>query len=61
MHQESALRTNLYNDVLNVLELWLHQVLFYRQVYPPHHFTQRTAFQVTVHVAKASLLNRYIT
>ena len=46
--------------MLNVLELWVHEVLYCRRVYPEHHFAEKTAFQVIVHPAKTSLLRRYV-
>ena len=57
---QGLLRTNLYNDVLNLVEVWVHEVLYLRAVYPEHHFKERTAFQLVVHTAKTSLLSRYL-
>lgn len=58
---QEVLRTNLYNEVLNLLELWVHQVLHRRGIYPDHHFAEQTAFQTSVRVAKTSLLSRYVS
>lgn len=47
-------------DYLNLANCWMHSVLYYSQVYPPHTFEFKTVHGVTTPVSASLKVQNYI-
>lgn len=48
------------SDLMNLLQAWVHSLLFYKQIYAPEAFHERTILGVSVFVASSPPLREYL-
>jgi hypothetical protein len=45
---------------MNLLQTWLHCLLYYKQIYPAEAFAERRIFGVSVYTASSPVLKKYL-